>query len=865
MEPAEGFETAAEPQRKRPRTETAHGTHGSPMAAAEATPAPPRPHEPLPETALGPRAKHAPAKWSPDLAVPKRRRRKASSGPTPAPSLPALGPRGRRNPLRWSSAAFDRRGRWLSGAPGAAGGGAASEAPPGSAGAGDAGLARSPDSNPCSVPGSGLGSSARRRAAAVRECTPFSPSMSVTEDLHGRHLADTTGPSPGQGSKQRPADGLSAEAPGLPAQRAAGNATGVDAAAEQVLEPAGGGTMVEPAQQGADPGPVAAGPISSQVWEPEPAAAAAPGAGLDASSTEGLAAQQSGGAASGGTVDKSRDPSGVGPMAVAAPDPQTHAPRGGSQRVRPDPDPSPAPGPSPGRGACSAGHGNHGGLSAAAVVVTPAEGLPTAGEQAGPASEQLASRAAPLPHAGDTAASAVAEHFHSPEAAPDAAADADMQPHPGQGADPGACCAAADGPPAGQARSDAGWGASFPWDPAISEGSPTAERSGSPLTVSCMAAASGAPAASAECPEEGSVPAVTGQSLPTSVSALSDACGVDEVQGIESCNPPTDTALFTLLSPRQPARSADRGQGSGSVGPVMDAVHFAAANHEEHGRSVQRIVRMSPPLADDDAWPAPGPGSPGLGSAGGAAPGAAAQGSVVLHADVPSLLPALYDSDASPEPSPQCTPRPRQRPHAGREAGSVSGTQVGAACRQARQEPAADRVDEEPSACSDPSPAQHNSGAAVLSPGHRRAAAAWCDAAPAVANASPPSAPWQLPAASPAAATATHASAPAPAFAGGAPSAGLQGVSAGPDPEDAMQALPRCAHSGLATYGPPGGGMGPGYGAAELEPGAEPGLDALSPQPEELPDCDWGDGGAWSPQREAALQARALSALLCVC
>ena len=108
--------------------------------------------------------------------------------------------------------------------------------------------------------------------------------------------------------------------------------------------------------------------------------------------------------------------------------------------------------------------------------------------------------------------------------------------------------------------------------------------------------------------------------------------------------------------------------------------------HEEHERGVQYFARMASPPAGDHAEPAPDLGSPGLGLGRGVAPGAYAQGSVFLQAGIASLLPALYDSDASPDPSPACSPGPR-RPHAGHEVGSKPGMQAGAATRQAMQQP----------------------------------------------------------------------------------------------------------------------------------------------------------------------------------
>ena len=244
----------------------------------------------------------------------------------------------------------------------------------------------------------------------------------------------------------------------------------------------------------------------------------------------------------------------------------------------------------------------------------------------------------------------------------------------------------------------------------------------------------------------------------------------------------------------------------------------------------------------------------------------------------------------------------------------------------------------------------------------RCTAAAWYDAAPALASASPPSATrhsGQLPAAPPAAATAAHVSTPTQAASGGAPSAGLQGVRDGqagtgrgspdvcvgsavsapaqvaqhalaagpagfplqartrphtdatnadpaaaadapppsiaagtllwpglgvcsapcsgappgsgqrstetrdPDPEVAMPALPRSARGGFIEFGPSSEDMGPGWGSAEPEQNAEQGRDTVRPPPEDLPGCDWGDVGSWSPQPMAAPQVRALSSLLC--
>lgn len=861
---AVGSETM-EPPRKRPRTEAACGMRGNSLEPAEAAPAPAPPPEPSSEPALGPRARRAPAKWSPAAkqrapksecaqrsrakrapgeqcpgsAVAKRSRPQAGSGAMPGARLPELGPRPRRTPSRWSPGAFERRGRRLLEAPGAAQGGHASGAAPGAAG--------SPEASPLPAPESGLGSPARRRAAAARECTPFSPSVSVTEDLHGRHLVDNPDPSPGQGSLPRPAGGqglgsgsagaaaepaaecgalrsamdtadsdpgqssmlhpadgrgaghgrsatdaelaagLCAEDPGLLAPRTAGSGASAGAAAEQVLEPAGGGTAEKPAaQQVAGPGPATAEMTVCELWGQEPAAAPAPGIALGAASGGLLGVQQGGATARGDAGDASM------------PSPLAHAPSGSSQGTRRDPDPSSAPEPSPGiAGACSAGPGGCGGVSAAAAAAMPAE--------------QHASRAVSLPDAGEAAAGTEAVGARAPGAEPSAAADAAAPPNPGQGAGPGAHAAPADDPPAGPAcRADRG--ADPPPDPATAPCSPAAGHGGSPAPAPCAAAAGGGSAPSVERPGEGSMPAGTGQPVATAAAAALDVCGINQGQGSELRDVSTDTALNEFLCPQQPARSPDQGQGSGSACPVTGAAHVATLSREEHGRSMQLCVGVAPPLADGDAGPVLGLGSPGLGSDAGVAPGPAAQGSVVLHAGIPSLLPALYDSDASPGPSPVSSPGPRQRSCARHEADPMPGTQAGAAVGQAVQAPASSTggVVGEPGAWLHPSPARHRSGAAPPSSGCY-IAFPWCDGAPALATASP------------------------------------------------VRALPRSAQSEPTASEPLVGDVRPESRPTEPEPDAEERFDASGLPAEDLGGCDWGDGGCWSPQPAAVLQVGALT------
>ena len=892
---------ALEPPRKRPRMEAARGMRKPSSDPTETAPTPAPPPEPSSEPAPGPRARRAPAKWSPAAmprapkskgaqrarpkrapaehcpgsAVAKRSRPEARSGPTPCARLPELGPRLRRTPSRWSPPASDRRRRRLLEAPGTAQGGPVIGAAPGAAGAGGAGRACSPVASPRPAPGSGLGSglgsSARRRAAAARECTPFSPSVSVTEDLHGRHLADNPGPSPSQGSVPRraggqglgsggagvaaepaaecgavhfatdtadsdpgqramlhPADGPGAghgglvtdvepaadpcaEDPGLLAQRAAGSAASADAAAEQIQEIPDGAAVEEPAaQQSAEPRPTTADAETAvdELRGHEPAAAWAPGIELGAASGGVLGAQQGGGTAGGNAAeDAGREPREAGPMGVAAPGLQAHAPVGSSQGMRHDPDPSSEPEPSPGRGACSPGRGGCGSASAAAVAVTPAERPPAAGEHAGPASEQPASRGVSLSDAGEAAAGAVVEAARAPEANASAAADAAAPPNPAQG--PGA----ADGPPAGQAGRGADQGADPPSSPATAPRSSAAGRGGSPAAMPCAAAASGGSAPEVECPGEESMPARTGQPVATAAAATLGPCGMDQGQGSKLRDIFEDAAQNELLCPQQPACSADQGQGSGSACPATDAAHAATLSGEEHGCGMQHSVAVARPHEDDgDSGPAPGLGSPGLGCDGGVAPGAAAQGSVVLHAGIPSLLPALYDSDASPDPSPMSSPGPRQRSHAGDEADSMPGTQAGAAGCQARQAPssATTGVVGEPGVWLDPSPARHSSDAAPPSSGCH-IAFPWCDGAPALASASP------------------------------------------------VQALPRFAQSELTASEPLIEGLGLKSGPAEPEPDAEERFDTASLPPEDLGGCDWGDGGFWSPQPAAVLQVCALT------
>ena len=899
--PAEGS-GAEEPPRKRPRTEAARGMPKPSLLPAEAGLAPVPPPEPSSEPALGRRARRAPAKWSPAAkqrapksegaqrarakrapaelcpgsTVAKRSRPAAGSGPTPRASLPELGPRPRRTPLRWSPPASDRRSRRLPEAPGAVQGGPASGAAPGAAGGSDAGRARSPEASPPPIRGSELGSPARRRAAATRDCTPFSPSVSVTEDLHGRHLADNPGPSPSQGSVPRPAGGQGlgsggagvvaepaaecgtvhsamdtadsdpsqramlhpadgpgaghaglatdaepaadpcAKDPGLLAQRGAGSAASADAAAEQVQEPAGGPAAGEPAaQQSAEPRPTTAGAEMAvdKLREQQPAAAGAPGIGLGAVRGSVLGAQGGGTAGGDAAEDAGRAPREAGPMGTVAPGPEAHAAGGGSPGTRHDPDPSAAPEPSPGiAGACSAGPGDCGGASAAAAAVTPAERPPAAGEQAGPASEQPASRGVSLSEAGEPAAGTALEAPREPEADAGAAADVAAPTKPGQEACPGAHSAAADGPPAGQACRGADRGANPAPDPAAAPHSPAAGHGGSPAPVPLAAAAGGSSAPSVECPGEASVPAGTGQPMGAAAAAVLGAYGMDQGQGSELRDGVTEAPLNGLLCPPQPAYSADQGQGSGSACPVADAAHAATLSREEYRRSMQLPLGVAPPPADDDAGPAPGLGSPGPGSEGGAAPGTAAHGSVVLHAGIPSLLPALYDSDASPDPSPVSSPEPRQRSHAGHDADPMPGTLSGAAVCQAAQAPtsATGGVGGEPSAWLNPSPARHSNDAAPPSSGCHMALP-WCDGAPALASASP------------------------------------------------VQALPPFAQSAPTASEPLVGDMGLASGPAEPEPDAQERFDVASLPPEDLGGCNWGDGGIWSPEPAAALQVRAPS------
>ena len=897
---AEGS-AASEPPRKRPRTEEARGMCKPSSDPTETAPAPAPPPAPRSEPAPAPRARRAPAKWSPAAmprapqsegpqrarpkrapaehspgsAVAKRSRPEARSGPTPGARLPELGPRLRRTPSRWSPPASDRRRRRLPEAPGTAQGGPVIGAAPGAAGAGGAGRACRPVASPPPAPGSGLGSglgsSARRRAAAARECTPFSPSVSVTEDLHGRHLADNPGPSPSQGSVPRPAAGQGlgsggagvaaepaaergavhaatdtadsdpgqramlhpadgpgaghgglaagaepaadpcAEGPGLLALRAAGSAARAEAAAEPVQEMPDGAAVEGPAaQQSAErrPGTADAGTAVCELRGQEPAAAWAPGSGLGAASGGVLGAQQGGGAACGSAAgDSSREPREAGPMGVVAPGLQAHAAGGGSQGMRHDPDPSSAPEPSPERAACSAGPGECGSASEAAVAVTPVEQPPAAGEQAGPASEQLAGSGAPLMGAGEAAAGTAVEEPAALEAGPHTAADAAAPPNPGQGAGLGAHPAAANSPPARPACR----GTNPPPDSTGAPRSPAGGHGGSPAPMPCADVASGS-APSVERPGAVSMPAGSGQLVATDAAATLGACKTDQGQGSELRDGTTDAALKELLCRQQPARSADQGQGSASACPVMDAAHAAVLSRKEHGRSMQLFPSVAQPVADGNAGPALGLGSPGLGYDGGVAPGAAAQGSVVLHAGIPSLLPALYDSDASPDPSPVSSPGPRQRSHAGDAADSMPGMQAGAAACQARQAPSSATTGDAggPGAWLDPSPARCGSDAAPPGSGGRMAFA-WCDGAPALASASP------------------------------------------------VQALPRFAQSELTACEPLGEGLGLEGGPAEPEPDAEKRFDAASLPPEDLGGCDWGDGGFWSPQPAAVLQVCALT------
>ena len=321
------------------------------------------------------------------------------------------------------------------------------------------------------------------------------------------------------------------------------------------------------------------------------------------------------------------------------------------------------------------------------------------------------------------------------------------------------------------------------------------------------------------------MPAGTGQPPPTAAAATPGACGMVQARGSEPGEPPSGAALPAPLCARQPVRNPAQGQGSGPADPACDSEQVAALGREEHGHSAPRFGCAAPPLERGDAGPAPGIGSPGLGSDGGAAPGAAAQGSVVLHAGIPSLLPALYDSDASPDASPMSSPGPRPQLHAGREADSAPWTQAGAAVRLARQAPvlaAAGGTDEEPSAWMNSGPARGGDHGAAASPSCQ-AAAAWCDGAPAPASASP------------------------------------------------APALPSAVLSEAAAFGLWRGDNGAEAGVAGPEASAQQRFDACSPPPEDLAGCEWGEGGFGSPQPAAALQVRARSAChtllsgLCVC